>query len=162
MTAGLLHAAGRFLQARCFGEEFKRLWIQRTGGRASLRTPTAGQEFMQFRADYTHLGDLMFSHWEVPMAIRALVRQQVQPASAEAPARVPTLLLYVATQAAQAALQPEEDQLERVLERPMVQYRLDTLAESAEVPVHTITQVLHTRNQEIRAFAMSAVNALRN
>ncbi|MEM6644976.1 MAG: HDOD domain-containing protein [Bacteroidota bacterium] len=161
MTAALVHATGRFSQARLFTEAFKRLWIQRKGGRASLREPTAGQEFIEFRVDYTQLGAQVLSHWHFPDAIIGLVKNQLQPVTMNEGQVLESLLLHVATQAAQAVLHPDAEHLQHEMTAPMMTYRIDEIVAQSGTPNHVIMQVLHTRAKEIRSYAMAAVNALR-
>ncbi|MEM1093833.1 MAG: HDOD domain-containing protein [Bacteroidota bacterium] len=161
MTAALVHATGRFAQARLFTEEFKRLWIQRQGGRASLREPTAGQEFMQFRIDYTQLGAQVLAHWHLPHAITDLVKHQLQPVTMNQDQVLESLLLHIATQAAQGVLHPRGDYLQHMMTASMATYRIDEVVTLSKTPNHTIMQVIYTHAKEIRAYAMAAVNALR-
>lgn len=160
-TAALLHATGRFAQARLFTDEFKRLWIQRRGGRASLRQPTAGQEFMQFRVDYTQLGAQVLSHWHLPHAITTLVKNQLQPVTLNDAQVLEALLLHIATHAAQAVLHPNEEYLQHLMMAPMTTYRVDEIVALSATPNHVIMQVIYTHAKEIRSYAMAAVNALR-
>jgi len=161
MTAALVHATGRFAQARLFPEEFKRLWIQRQGGRASLREPTAGQEFMQFRIDYTQLGAQVLAHWKLPRATTDLVKHQLQPVTMNEQNVLESLLLHIATQAAQAVLHPSAEYLQHVMTASMMTYRIDEIVTHSGTPNHTIMQVMYAHAKEVRAYAMSAVNALR-